>query len=144
MPGVSRAPYQPMPKPSPLVVSTPNRECLLCTTSEFSDLKSNSSRSTGEPEYASQRHISTSSGLQSTGEKVPPDHPLRMRFAAWPVATVRPAEGGTVRTITMLVLSPDDPATLVVPKLERPDAEASPGTGGLRLQALCNGRATAR
>ena len=35
--------------------------------------------------------------------------------------------------LTMLVLSPDHPATLVVPKLERPDAEAAPGAGGLRL-----------
>ena len=37
-PGVSYAPYQPTPKPSPLVVVAPMRECLLWTTREFCGL----------------------------------------------------------------------------------------------------------
>src|SRR5215203_2574638 len=57
MPGVSRAPYQPTPKPSPLTVSTPRCECRLCTTNEFSEVNSRSSSPTGDPEYASQRHM---------------------------------------------------------------------------------------
>src|SRR5688572_19751241 len=56
-PGVSPVPYHPTPKPSPLVVSAPSRECRLCTTREFFGLNNRSSRSTGAPEYASQRHI---------------------------------------------------------------------------------------
>jgi hypothetical protein len=34
-PGVGWAPYQPTPKPSPLVVSAPRREWRLCTISEY-------------------------------------------------------------------------------------------------------------
>ncbi len=34
-PGVSDRPYQPTPKPSPLVVVAPISECLLCATREF-------------------------------------------------------------------------------------------------------------
>ena len=37
-PGVSQAPYQPTPNPSPLVVVAPSCECLLCTTREFCGL----------------------------------------------------------------------------------------------------------
>src|SRR5215217_4140063 len=51
-PGVSPRPYQ-----SPFVVSAPSRECRLWSISECFGLKSSSSRSTGEPEYASQRHM---------------------------------------------------------------------------------------
>jgi hypothetical protein len=49
-PGRSVRPYHPTPNPSPLVVSTPSCECLLCTTSEFLGLNNRSSRQTGEPE----------------------------------------------------------------------------------------------
>ena len=34
-PGVSGAPYQPTPNPSPLVGSAPSRECRLWSTNEF-------------------------------------------------------------------------------------------------------------
>ena len=37
-PGVSRSPYQPMPNPSPLVVSTPRREWRLWSISEWTGL----------------------------------------------------------------------------------------------------------
>ena len=59
--GYGADPYQPTPKPSPLVVVTPRRECLLWITSELSGLYKSSSRFTGEPEYASQRHMMSSS-----------------------------------------------------------------------------------
>src|SRR4029453_9024716 len=50
-----------MPKPSPLVSSAPSRECRLWTISEFCRPYRSSSSRTGEPEYASQRHISRGS-----------------------------------------------------------------------------------
>src|SRR3954464_14372338 len=56
-PGVSWAPYQPTPKPSPFVSSAPICECRLWTISEFFCPYRSSSSRTGEPEYASQRHI---------------------------------------------------------------------------------------
>ena len=62
-PGYGADPYQPTPNPSPLVVSTPRRECLLCITSEFAGLYKISSSLTAEPEYASQRHMTPSSTL---------------------------------------------------------------------------------
>ena len=37
-PGVSGAPYQPMPKPSPFVVVAPSRECRLWSISEWAGL----------------------------------------------------------------------------------------------------------
>ena len=49
-PGVSPMPYQPIPKPSPLVVSAPSCECRLCTIRECCGLYSSSSISIGEPE----------------------------------------------------------------------------------------------
>src|SRR5215831_19848107 len=54
--GASSSPYQPMPKPSPFVSSFPSRACRLWTINECSDPYSRSATSTGEPEYASQRH----------------------------------------------------------------------------------------
>ncbi len=57
-PGVSAAPYQPMPKPSPFVVSAPSWEWRLWSMRECSGLYRSVSMLTGEPEYASQRHIS--------------------------------------------------------------------------------------
>jgi hypothetical protein len=59
-PGFGWDEYHPTPKPSPFVVSAPKRECLLCTTSELVGLKRRSSKLTGEPEYASHRHITWS------------------------------------------------------------------------------------
>ncbi|HEX6075157.1 MAG TPA: aminopeptidase P family protein [Micromonosporaceae bacterium] len=35
--------------------------------------------------------------------------------------------------LTLLVLTPDQEPTLLVPRLEQPDAEAAPGTGNLRI-----------
>src|SRR3954453_4669210 len=55
--GPSPPPYQPMPKPSPFVVSTPMRECRLCSMRPCLGLKSNSSMSTGCPYHAIHRHI---------------------------------------------------------------------------------------
>ena len=49
-PGVSAAPYQPMPNPSPLVVSAPMVEWRLWSMSECFGLYRSSSRRTGEPE----------------------------------------------------------------------------------------------
>ncbi len=49
-PGVSGAPYQPTPKPSPFRVVAPSRECLLWSISEWTGLTSSSSSNTGEPE----------------------------------------------------------------------------------------------
>jgi hypothetical protein len=60
-PGVSPTPYQPIPKPSPFVVSAPSCEWRLWSISECSGLRINSSIGTGKPEYASQRHISPAS-----------------------------------------------------------------------------------
>ena len=48
-PGVGWAPYQPTPKPSPLVVSAPSVECRLCTISECLGLYSSSSSRTESP-----------------------------------------------------------------------------------------------
>src|SRR6478672_3808228 len=57
--GVGSSPYQPMPNPSPFVSSAPSCECRLWTISECSG-SYNSCRSTsGDPEYAIQRHISS-------------------------------------------------------------------------------------
>jgi hypothetical protein len=56
-PGVSPTPYQPKPNPSPFVVVAPSRECRLWSISEWVGLRSRSSRSTCDPEYASQRHM---------------------------------------------------------------------------------------
>jgi hypothetical protein len=53
--------YQPIPKPSPLVVSAPRRECRLWSISECRGLYNNSSSRIGDPEYAIQRHMDTSS-----------------------------------------------------------------------------------
>jgi Xaa-Pro aminopeptidase len=41
--------------------------------------------------------------------------------------------------LTMLVLCPDHPATLIVPTLERPDAELAQGASGLRLLDWADG-----
>jgi hypothetical protein len=60
-PGTGPSPYQPTPKPSPFVGSAPRVECRLWTMRECSGLYKRSSRRTGPPEYASQRHISISS-----------------------------------------------------------------------------------
>jgi len=49
-PGVSPRPYQPIPNPSPLVVSAPSREWRLWSISECRGSRSNSLISTGEPE----------------------------------------------------------------------------------------------
>src|SRR5881628_607919 len=51
------APYQPSPKPSPFVVSTPIRECRLWSMREYSLLYRSSSMRIGVPEYASHRHM---------------------------------------------------------------------------------------
>src|SRR3954447_18852053 len=57
-------PYQPTPKPSPFVVSTPIRECRLWSMSECSRLYNSSSSRIGVPEYASHRHIAAPPGLR--------------------------------------------------------------------------------
>jgi hypothetical protein len=49
-PGVSPAPHQPIPKPSPFVVSAPSRECRLWSMSECAGAYSASWRRIGEPE----------------------------------------------------------------------------------------------
>src|SRR5881275_2695887 len=56
-PGVGGAPYQPTPKPSPLVGSAPSRECRLWPTSELGPSYRACVRRMGDPEYASQRHM---------------------------------------------------------------------------------------
>ena len=48
-PGVPSAPYQPIPKPSPFVVSAPSRECRLCSISECCGPYSTLSIRTGLP-----------------------------------------------------------------------------------------------
>src|SRR4051812_25736281 len=60
MAGPSPSPYQPSPKPSPLVVSTPMRECRLWSIRPCFGLKSRSSISTFCPDHAIQRHIAVS------------------------------------------------------------------------------------
>src|SRR5262245_15920910 len=56
-PGVAPVPYHPTPKPSPLVVVSPARAARLWSINECLGLKSSSSRYTGPPEYAIQRHM---------------------------------------------------------------------------------------
>ena len=56
-PGVRVWSYQPTPKPSPFVVSAPIVECRLWSMSECFGLYRSISIRTGEPEYASQRHM---------------------------------------------------------------------------------------
>src|SRR3954447_13554139 len=56
--GPSPAPYQPTPKPSPLVVSAPIREWRLWSISPCCVLNSSSSINTGCPDHAIHRHIS--------------------------------------------------------------------------------------
>src|SRR3954469_5967095 len=56
--GVSWSPYHPTPNPSPFVSSAPSCEWRLWTISECSGSYSNCSSATGDPEEASQRHIS--------------------------------------------------------------------------------------
>ena len=48
-PGVSPAPYQPIPKPSPFVVSAPSLEWRLWSMSECFGFRTSSSISTGDP-----------------------------------------------------------------------------------------------
>jgi hypothetical protein len=57
-PGVSPTPYQPIPNPSPFVVSAPSFAWRLWSIRECFGLRISSSIAMGEPEYASQRHIS--------------------------------------------------------------------------------------
>src|SRR3954452_12236241 len=57
-------PYQPTPKPSPFVVSTPIRECRLWSMSECSRLYNSSSSRIGVPEYASHRPIAAPPSLR--------------------------------------------------------------------------------
>src|SRR4051794_11038773 len=57
IPGPSPAPYQPIPNPSPFVVSAPMRECRLWSTSPCWVLNSSSSNSSGCPDQAIQRHM---------------------------------------------------------------------------------------
>src|SRR3954467_1762772 len=57
MPGPSPPPYQPTPKPSPLVVSAPIRECRLWSTSPCWVLNSSSSISSGCPDQAIHLHM---------------------------------------------------------------------------------------
>src|SRR4051794_31324215 len=56
-PGPSPTPYQPTPKPSPLVGSAPSRECRLWSMIPCWVLKSSSSRTSGCPNQAIQRHM---------------------------------------------------------------------------------------
>ena len=49
-PGVSPTPYQPRPKPSPLVVVAPIRECRLWSISECFGLSRSSATGIGDPE----------------------------------------------------------------------------------------------
>ena len=56
-PGVSPTPYQPRPNPSPFVVVAPSCEWRLWSISEWAGRSSRSSSRTGDPEYASQRHM---------------------------------------------------------------------------------------
>ncbi|SCD47563.1 hypothetical protein GA0115245_11657 [Streptomyces sp. di188] len=51
--------YQPVPKPSPLVVSTPLRACRLWSIRECTGRWSRFSSRIGVPEQASRRHMST-------------------------------------------------------------------------------------
>src|SRR5436309_601916 len=70
-PGVSWAPYQPTPKPSPFVSSAPICEWRLWTISEFFWPYRSSSSRTGEPEYASQRHIDQILAALRKGRVIP-------------------------------------------------------------------------
>src|SRR3954470_8389403 len=72
--------YQPMPKPSPFVVSDPRRECMLGSIRACAGAYRASPRTMGEPEYASQRHMSASFLSMSCG------HPGDHEAAAWPSA----------------------------------------------------------
>src|SRR3954453_22121062 len=56
-PGVDGAPYQPTPKPSPLVGSAPSREWRLWLTGELGPSERAWVRRVGEPERASHRHM---------------------------------------------------------------------------------------
>src|SRR5947209_18368683 len=92
IPGVAETPYQPTPKPSPLVVSAPSRECRLWSISECAGANRASSRRTSaEPEYASQRHITCSfrcgarAAAEGTTSGSPPPRAACCRLVAAPV-----------------------------------------------------------
>ena len=55
--GRGPAPYQPMPKPSPLVVVAPSCECRLWSISEWTGLNRRSDARIGSPEYAIHLHM---------------------------------------------------------------------------------------
>ena len=55
--------YQPMPKPSPSVVSTPMREWSAWSIRPCGERNSSSSISSGWPKEAFQRHIRVSSSI---------------------------------------------------------------------------------
>ena len=100
-PGVSPTPYQPSPNPSPFVVSAPSRECRLWSTSECLGLSRNSSIKTGDPEYASQRHmvapfVSCCRGRQTAGG---PCSSLASRPPGGPAAALR-AASSTARPLS--------------------------------------------
>src|SRR4051794_3740621 len=77
-----------MPKPSPFVVSTPMRECRLCSMRPCLGLKSSSSMSTGCPYHAIHRHI-----VSSFRGRAPPGRVVCRRSSggARPVARWRPS-----------------------------------------------------
>ena len=78
-----------MPKPSPLVVSAPMRECRLWSTIPCCVLKSSSSISTGWPSHPIQRHIApllVSCHTDCRGAAAAAHHPNRMTSAS----TLRP------------------------------------------------------
>src|ERR1700712_1774983 len=83
-PGPSPVPYQPTPKPSPLVVSAPSRECRLWSIRPCLLLNSSSSIRMGLPCHAIHRHI----GSPLLGD-APAKRRLRRSFAHPPMRVKR-------------------------------------------------------